>query len=116
MFVVCLIIERLFLSIFTFAHYHVACSFVLLITLFHFVPHVLILSKCTKGSSLVLSLGYSNGFLVISQILSSMLMINVYSIIDFKVFGLTIGDSFLFAIVVKRFTIISTWLRKRGCN
>jgi hypothetical protein len=39
-------------------------------------------------------------FFVISQILSSMLVINMYPIIDYKVFGLTIGDSFLFSIVV----------------
>jgi hypothetical protein len=32
-----------------------------------------------------------------------MFEINVYSIINSKVFGLTIGDKFLFAIVVKRF-------------
>jgi hypothetical protein len=32
-----------------------------------------------------------------------MLVINVYSIIDSNVFGLTIGDNFLFAIVVERF-------------
>jgi hypothetical protein len=32
-----------------------------------------------------------------------MFEINMYSIIDFKVFGLTIGDNFLFAIVVERF-------------
>ncbi len=32
-----------------------------------------------------------------------MLEINVYSIIDSKVFGVTIGDNFLFAIVVKSF-------------
>ncbi len=60
-------------------------------------------SKCLKGSSLVLSLGYSNGFFVISQIPFSMFVINVYSIIDSKVLGLIIGDNFLFAIVVERF-------------
>jgi len=32
-----------------------------------------------------------------------MLMINMYSIIDSKVFGLTIGDNFIFAIIVERF-------------
>ncbi len=31
-----------------------------------------------------------------------MLEINMYSIIDSKVFGVTIGDNFLFSIVVKR--------------
>ncbi len=91
------------LSIFAFVHCHVAHTYVLSITLFHFVPHVLILNKCIKGSSLVLSLGYSKDFFVILQILSSMFEINMYSIIDFKVFGLIIGDNFLFAIVVERF-------------
>jgi hypothetical protein len=38
-------------------------------------------------------------FFVISHIVSSMLEINVYSIIDSKVFGVTIGVSFLLAIV-----------------
>jgi hypothetical protein len=32
-----------------------------------------------------------------------MLDINVHLIIDSKVFGVTIGDNFLFAIIVKRF-------------
>jgi hypothetical protein len=54
-------------------------------------------------SSLVLFLGYSNGFFVFFQILSSMLEIIVYSIIDSKVFGVIICDNFLFAIRVKRF-------------
>ncbi len=31
-----------------------------------------------------------------------MLEINVYSIIDFKVFGVIVGDNFLFAIGVER--------------
>jgi hypothetical protein len=56
-----------------------------------------------RGFSLVLFLGYSNGFFVISQILFSMLVINEYSIIDSKVFGLTFGDKYFFAIVVERF-------------
>ncbi len=56
-----------------------------------------------EGASLVPSLGYSNGFFVILQILSSMLVINTYSIIDSKVFDLTIDENFLFAIVIKRF-------------
>jgi hypothetical protein len=34
-----------------------------------------------------------------------MLKINMYSIIDSKVFGLTIGDNFLFAIIVKKFYV-----------
>ncbi len=45
------------------------------------------------------SLGYSQGFVVISHILSSMLEINVYSIIDSKVFGVKIGVNFPLAIV-----------------
>jgi len=52
---------------------------------------------------LVLSLRYSNNFFVIMQILSNMLEINMYSIIDSKVFGVTIGNNFLFAIVVEKF-------------
>ncbi len=69
----------------------------------HFVPHVLISSKWLRGSSLVLSLGYSKDFFVIFQILFSMLKINVYSIIDSNVFSVTVGDNFLFAIGVKSF-------------
>jgi hypothetical protein len=69
------------------------------IFLFQFVPHVLIFSKFFKGSSKVGSFGYSKGFVIISHILSSMLEINVYSIIVFKVFGLTIPIDFHFAIV-----------------
>jgi hypothetical protein len=38
-------------------------------------------------------------FFLISQILSSMLKINVYSIIDSKVFGVTFGVKFFFPIV-----------------
>jgi hypothetical protein len=52
---------------------------------------------------LVLSLGYFNGFFVILHILSTMLEINVYLTIYSKVFGVTIGYNFLFAIVVERF-------------
>jgi hypothetical protein len=55
------------------------------------------------GSSMVLSLRYSNIFFVISQILFSMLVINVYSIVDSKVFPLIIGTNFLFAIIIERF-------------
>jgi hypothetical protein len=43
--------------------------------------------------------GYSKGFFIISHILSSMLETNVYSIIDSKVFGVTIGVGFLYAII-----------------
>ncbi len=78
-------------------------SIVLSITFFHFVPHVLISNKCLKGSNLVLPLGYSNSFFVISQIFSSMVEINVYSIIDSKVFGVAVGDNFLFAIGIEKF-------------
>jgi hypothetical protein len=60
-------------------------------------------SKCWKGANLVSSLGYSNDFFVISQILFNMLEINIYSIIDSKVFGVKIGVNFLFAIVIERF-------------
>jgi hypothetical protein len=56
-----------------------------------------------RGSSLVLFLEYSNGCIVVSEILSNMFEINVYSIIDSNVFGVTIGDNFLFSIRVKRF-------------
>jgi hypothetical protein len=42
-------------------------------------------------------------FLAISQFLKKMLEINVYSIIDSKVFGVTIGDNFLFTIGIERF-------------
>ncbi len=103
MFTHCFIIERLFLSIYTFAHRHATHSTVLSITFFHYVPHVLIPSKFLRGFSLVLSLGYSNGFFVILQILFSMLEINMYSIITSNVFGVIVGDNFLFTIGVERF-------------
>jgi hypothetical protein len=48
-------------------------------------------------------LNISMVFFVTLQIFSSMLEINVYSNIDSKVFGMIVGDNFLFAIVVKRF-------------
>jgi hypothetical protein len=51
----------------------------------------------------VSSFGYSKGFFVISHIISSMLEINVYSIIDSKVFGVTIGVNFLLALVKYKF-------------
>jgi len=47
----------------------------------------------------VLSLGYSQGFVVISHILFNMLEINVYSIIDSKMFDVTIGVNLLLAII-----------------
>ncbi len=40
------------------------------------------------------SFGYSKGFFVISHIISNMLEIDVYSIIDSKVFNVTIGVNF----------------------
>jgi len=45
-------------------------------------------------------LGYSQGFVVISHILSNMLEINVYLIIDSNVFAVKIGGNFP-VIVVK---------------
>jgi len=47
----------------------------------------------------VSSLGYSKAFIVISHILFSMLEINVYSIINSKVFGVTFGVNFLLPII-----------------
>jgi len=87
------------LSIFGLTHLHVAHSFVLLITLFNYVPHVLISRKCWKGSSLISFLGCFNDFFVISQILSNIFEINVYSIIDSKVFRV----NFLLPIIKQRF-------------
>jgi ABC-type uncharacterized transport system permease subunit len=94
--------KRFSLSIFTLAHRHAAHPFVLSITFFHYVPHVLILNS-RKGSSLVSFLKYSNGYFVISQILSNMLEINVYLIIDSKVLGGTFCVNFLFSIIESRF-------------
>ncbi len=51
------------------------------------------------GFTQVGSIGYSKAFVVILHILSSMLEINVYSIIVSKVFGVTIPVNFPFAIV-----------------
>ncbi len=45
------------------------------------------------------SLGYSQGFVVISHILSSMFEISVYLIIDSNVFGVKIGGNFPLAIL-----------------
>jgi hypothetical protein len=47
----------------------------------------------------VLSLGYSQGFVVISHILFSMLENNIYSITDSKVFDVRIGVNLLLAII-----------------
>ncbi len=91
--------ERLSLSSVALAHRNAAHSFVLSITLFHFVPHVLISNKCQKGFSLVSFLGYSNSFFIISQILFSIFEINLYLIIDSKMFGVTFGVNFYFPIV-----------------
>ncbi len=49
------------------------------------------------------SLGYSKGFFFISSILFNILEINIYSIVDSKVFGVTIGVNFPLAIVEQRF-------------
>jgi hypothetical protein len=87
------------LSIFELAHRHANHSIILSITLFHYVPHVLISSKCRKGFSLVWSFGYSNDFFVISWTLPSMFDINVYSIINSKMFGVTFGVNFLLSII-----------------
>ncbi len=45
------------------------------------------------------SLGYCQGFVVISHILFSMLEINIYSITNSKVFDVTVGDNLLLAII-----------------
>jgi hypothetical protein len=42
--------------------------------------------------------------------------INVYSIIVSKVFGATVGDNFLFAIVVERFYNYKQTIEKKGCK
>ncbi len=99
MFIVSLSNVRLSLSIFAFAHHHATHSVVLLIFLFHFVPHILISSNFLKGFNKVGSLGYSKGFVVILHILSRLLKINVYSIIVSKMFGVTILVNFHFAII-----------------
>ncbi len=93
MFTICLSNLRFSLSIFSFAHCHVAHSFVLSICFFHFNPHVLISSNYLKGSKKVGSLGYSKGIFIILHNLSNMLEIKVYSNIPLGceevVFGLT---------------------------
>jgi hypothetical protein len=93
--IICLSNERISLSIFVLAHPHAAHSSILSITFFHFVRRVLILSKYQRGSNMVSFLGYFNDFFVTLQILSNMFEINVYSIIDSKVFGVTFGVNFL---------------------
>jgi hypothetical protein len=40
--------------------------------------------------------------------------INMYSIIVFKVFSVTVGDNFLFAIVVERFYNCKEVIEKKG--
>ncbi len=65
--------------------------------------------KCQRGSSIVSFLRYSNFFFVISHILSSMVEINVYSIIDSKMFSVTFGVDFLLPIVDKSFTSTNTF-------
>jgi len=44
-------------------------------------------------------LGHLQGFVVISHILSNMIKISVYSIIDSNMFGVKIGGNFPLAIV-----------------
>jgi len=63
---------------------------------FPFFPHVFIFSKCWKGSNRLSFLWHSQGFVVFSHILSNMLEINVYLVIDSNVFGVKIGDNFPF--------------------
>jgi hypothetical protein len=94
---------KLSLSTFALTHRHVAHSSILSITLSHFVPHVLISNKCQRRSNLVSFLRYSNSFFVILQILFNMLEINVYSIIDSKVFSVTFGVNSLLPTIKKRF-------------
>jgi len=99
MFIICFNNAKLSLFIFAFTHCHAAHSSILSIALFHYVPHVLISSKCYKENDRMSFLGYSQGFVVISHILFNMLEIHVYSIIDSKVFGVKIGVNFPLAIV-----------------
>jgi hypothetical protein len=47
----------------------------------------------------VSSFGYSQGFVITSHILSSMFEINVYSIIESKMFSVKIGVNFLLTIL-----------------
>jgi hypothetical protein len=55
---------------------------------------------CDHVAVLALAAVYVNS---LNKILSSMLEINVYSIIDSKVFDVTVGDKKKFAIGVERF-------------
>ncbi len=74
------------------------------------VPHVLILRKFQRGSSIISFHGYSNLFFLLFHIfLSNMLEINVYSIIDSKVFSVTFGVNFLLPIVDKGFMFANTF-------
>ncbi len=59
MFIVCLSNVRFSLLILTFVHCHVTDSYVFSISLFHYVPHVLIFSKCQRGTNQVSFFGYS---------------------------------------------------------
>jgi hypothetical protein len=98
MFTICFSIAR-FSLFFSFTHHQAAHSSVLSIVLFHFVPHVLISSKCGRGNNQLSSLGHLQGFVVVSHILSNMLEISVYSIVDSNMFGVKIGGNFPLAIV-----------------
>ncbi len=74
---------KIFLSIFTSPHCHVAHSFVLLIFFFHFDPHVLISNNFLRGFSRVGFLGYSKGVFIISLII----YINLVSLSVTEVLG-----------------------------
>jgi hypothetical protein len=73
------------------------------ISLFYYIPHVLIYGICWEGTNQVSFLEYSQGFVVISHILYNMLEINVYSIVDSKVFGVKINVNFFLVIVEYKF-------------
>jgi hypothetical protein len=51
------------------------------------------------------ALWHSQGFVVISHILSSMLEINLYLVIDSNVFDVKIGDNFPLAIVKEKLVV-----------
>jgi hypothetical protein len=69
----------------------------------YYPPCFLSFSECRRGTSWFSSFRYFIVFFVISHILSSMLEINIYSIMDSNVFGVTIHFNFLLAIVEEKF-------------
>ncbi len=81
MFIIFFSNARLSLSIFRFVHHHVTHSFVLSIVFFYYIPHVLISNKCSSGSKQVSSLGYSQGFVVISHIPICLILMYIQSLI-----------------------------------